>query len=354
VRESSKTLLATHVKDPKPTSLDIAHLAGVSQPTVSRALRNSPLVSEATRKKVQEVARKLNYKVDVNARNLRSQRNNTIALLLCEDPDSSGTLINPFFLSMMGSITRAAARAGYDVLISFQQLSDDWLADYEDANKADGIIFLGYGDYTSYANRIQALDEMNAHFITWGPVIEGQPGHFLGCNNAEGGYSAADHLLQLGRRNIAFLGDISEDFPEFHERYRGYVEAHEAHDAAPSPNLVIPCDSNSDHGFDAANALLESGHCFDAVFCASDLIAIGAMKAFTQAGLKLPQDVAVVGFDDIHSASFTSPALTTVKQKTVEAGEELVDSILKLIAGEDISSRLLPTELIVRESCGGR
>jgi transcriptional regulator with XRE-family HTH domain len=106
----------------KPTSFDIAFLAGVSQPTVSRALRGSPVVSLETRKRIEEIARQLNYRVDKNASNLRSQHSNTLALLLFEDPTPDDSQINPFFLSMLGSITRASARQGYDLLISFQQL----------------------------------------------------------------------------------------------------------------------------------------------------------------------------------------------------------------------------------------
>ena len=108
----------------KPTSFDIAFLAGVSQPTVSRALRGSPVVSLETRKRIEEIARQLNYRVDKNASNLRSQHSNTLALLLFEDPTPDDSQINPFFLSMLGSITRASARQGYDLLISFQQLSE--------------------------------------------------------------------------------------------------------------------------------------------------------------------------------------------------------------------------------------
>ena len=114
----------------KPTSFDIAFLAGVSQPTVSRALRGSPVVSLETRKRIEEIARQLNYRVDKNASNLRSQHSNTLALLLFEDPTADNSQINPFFLSMLGSITRASASRGYDLLISFQQLSRDWTQDY--------------------------------------------------------------------------------------------------------------------------------------------------------------------------------------------------------------------------------
>ena len=106
----------------KATSFDIAHLAGVSQSTVSRALNDSPLVNIATRQKVQEIARELNYQVDKNASNLRRQRSSTIALLLFEDPTSDDSLVNPFFLAMLGSITKACAAKGYDLLVSFQNL----------------------------------------------------------------------------------------------------------------------------------------------------------------------------------------------------------------------------------------
>ena len=160
------------MKDDKPTSFDIAFRAGVSQSTVSRALRNSPLVNEETRLKVQQIARELNYKVDKNASSLRSQQTKTIALLLCEDHGTGNSLINPFFLSMLGSITRATASRGFDLLISFQQFSEDWHADYEDANRADGIIFLGYGDYETFVKKLTYLTEVGAHFITWGQCLK--------------------------------------------------------------------------------------------------------------------------------------------------------------------------------------
>ena len=173
---------------------------------MSRALRNSPLVSKETRDKVQAIAKELNYKVDINARNLRSQSSKTLALLFCEDPGTGDSLINPFFLSMLGSITKASATRGYDLLISFQQDSEDWSADYEDAHRADGIIFLGYGDYRTYIERITHLDQLNAHFVTFGPVIEGQPGIFIGCDNLQSAYDATLHLASLGRKRIAFFG----------------------------------------------------------------------------------------------------------------------------------------------------
>src|SRR5687768_18443369 len=139
--------LAPRSMHERPTSFDIAYLAGVSQPTVSRALRGSPMVSAKTRERIESIAQQLNYKVDKNASNLRCQHSNTLALLLFEDPTPDDSQINPFFLAMLGSITRACAKRGYDLLVSFQQESGNWHVDYEDSRKADGVILLGYGDF---------------------------------------------------------------------------------------------------------------------------------------------------------------------------------------------------------------
>ena len=209
----------------KATSFDIAYLAGVSQPTVSRALRGSPQVREETRRRVEAIAQQLNYKVDKNASNLRCQRSNTLALLLFEDPTPDDSQINPFFHSMLGSITRACARNGYDLLISFQQQSGNWHEDYEDTRKADGLILLGYGDYLEYRGLLERLVDKGTHFVLWGVVEAGQPGLAVGSDNFKGSHEATQHLIRQGRRDIAFLGTASSQYPEFLERYRGYSRA---------------------------------------------------------------------------------------------------------------------------------
>src|SRR5689334_10654261 len=155
----------------KATSLVIAHLAGVSQPTVSRALRGSPMVNEATRSRILKIANELNYKVDKNASGLRSKHSGTLALLFFEDPAPDDSFINPFFVSMLAAITRACADRGYDLLLSFQQPdNDDWQAGFEDSRKADGIILLGYGDYQDYRSRLAFLISRGIHFVRWGAV----------------------------------------------------------------------------------------------------------------------------------------------------------------------------------------
>lgn len=342
------------MKPSQPTSRDIAHEAGVSQSTVSRALRNSPLVRPETRQKIVDIAAQLNYRVDKHAAGLRSRRSRTIALLLFEDPTSDDSQINPFFLSMLGNITRAAASHDYDVLVSFQQLSDHWHARYEASHRADGIILLGYGDYVSYGEKLQALADANAHFIIWGPMVDELPGHSLACDNIGGAERATSHLIRLGRRKIAFLGGASEHCPEFEQRHRGYRQALEAAGLQADPRLRVDADNQENSGSLAATSLLESGRSFDGIFAASDLIAIGAMRCLQESGLRVPGDVGVVGFDDIPAASYVTPGLTTVHQDTVRAGELLVANLIRSIAGEQVESSLLPPKLVVRQSCGGR
>jgi DNA-binding LacI/PurR family transcriptional regulator len=334
----------------KPTSFDIAFLAGVSQPTVSRALRGSPVVSLETRKRIEEIARQLNYRVDKNASNLRSQHSNTLALLLFEDPTPDDSLINPFFLSMLGSITRASARQGYDLLISFQQLSRDWSQDYEDSRKADGIILLGYGDYEEYRPRLDKLVQSGTHFVRWGPVLENEPGISVGSDNTQGGYDVTRHLLASGRRRIAFLGHATSHYPEFFDRFRGYERALFEAQATVDSALQVDAITTEEAGFQAANELRARGVEFDAIVAASDLIAIGALRALQEASIEVPRQVAVVGFDDIPAASLTNPPLTTVMQDTRRAGELLVETLLRQIAGDPAANSMIPTKLVVRKS----
>ena len=334
----------------RPTSFDIAYLAGVSQPTVSRALRGDRSVSPATRERIEAIARDLNYTVDKNASSLRSQRSNTIALLFFEDPTPDESMINPFFLAMLGSITRAAANRGLDLLISFQRLEDDWHVRYQDAHRADGLILLGYGDWTIYQQRLEQLRRQGTHFARWGSVSSDASGGTIGSDNHEAGRIAGTHLLERGRRRIAFLGHADSHYPEFASRYEGLCSALRAAGIESDPALQRDAVTSEEAGHRAAADLLARGAEFDAIFAASDLIAIGAMRALAEAGRSVPGDVAVVGFDDIPAASLTRPPLTTVMQDMRGAGERLVDTLLADIEGRQRPDPRLPTRLVVRES----
>ena len=202
-------------KKSKATSVDIAHRAGVSQATVSRVLRGSPLVNADTRASASRTrSSELNYKVDRHASSLRTQRAGTLALLLFEDPTPDDSHINPFFLSMLGSITRACARQGHDLLISFQQLSDDWHADYEDSMKADGLILLGYGDYLALRSKLEKLVEQEHAFRALGRGAAGPAGRIDRLRQLRrAGAWRAQHLIARAASRIAFLGDASQPLP---------------------------------------------------------------------------------------------------------------------------------------------
>ena len=341
------------MKDDKPTSFDIAYLAGVSQSTVSRALRGSPLVNLETRQKVEEIARQLNYQVDRTASRLRGKQTKTIALLLCEDPGWGDSQINPFFVAILSSIAHAVASHGYDLLLSFQQLSDDWGADFESAHRADGIILLGYGDHVSFRAKLEQLQQSGAHFVSWGSQVDNLADTcIVGCDNFRSGQAMTEHLLALGRQRIVFIGDISEQSPEFAERYQGYCQALTAANSEPAPELQVNIVSSSEEsGYQAIRNLMQKNVSFDAVFGASDLIALGALQALVDAQYQVPDQVSVVGFDDIPIAAYAHPPLTTMRQDTQAAGTLLVDKLLKIIAGETVESVLVPTELVIRKSC---
>lgn len=334
----------------RPTSFDIAELAGVSQPTVSRALSGNPSVSAATRARVIAAAKDLNYTVDKNASGLRRQHSRTIALLFFEDPTPDDTLINPFYLSMLGSLTRACAMAGYDLLISFQQLSGDWHVDYEDSRKADGILLLGYGDYVTARPRLEQLVGQGTHFVRWGAARDGQVGTTVGSDNQQGGYLAGKHLIDQGRRSIAFLGTTTAGSPEFVERWTGFKHALDEARIAHDPRLAIAAMPTEESGRIAAIRLLDQDVAFDAIFATSDLAALGAMRALHDARVDVPGDVSIVGFDDLAAARLSEPPLTTIAQDARVAGETLVATLIATIEERSPDSVLLPVRLVVRGS----
>ena len=334
----------------KVTSFDIAALAGVSQPTVSRALRGDRTVSEATRLRIEAIARQIGYKVDRHASSLRSGHSNTLALLFFEDPLPDGSYINPFFLSMLGSILMTCAQRGYDLLTSFQQLSSDWHVDYEDSRKADGLILLGYGDYEVYRARLEQLAVQGTQFVRWGAVEPGGSDATIGCDNVLGGNEAGRHLAARGCRHVAFLGDASDHYPEFRDRYRGLCGALREAGLTVDPGLHVDTLSIEQAGYEATRRLIGRGIAFDGIFAASDLIALGALRALNEIGIDVPDDVAVVGFDDIPAAGLGRPPLTTVAQDYSRAGPLLVDTLIRRINGEAAANRVLAPRLVVRTS----
>ncbi len=331
---------------------DLAALAGVSIATVSRALNDSASVNAGTKRRIWQIAREHNYPFRPSMPAMLSGASATIAIVV---PPPQGRkagrqvyLSDPFLLELLGRIGEAARDSDCDLLISHvQPRTFDDLAELMAANRAGGTIFLGQ---SSLHDRFNKLAETERRFVVWGAELPGQRYGSVGSDNFRGGQRAAAHLLRLGRRRLAFFGDT--EAPEAMQRFEGYRKALDEADIPFDPDLVRPLYFEIDSAAAAVSGLLADGARFDGIIAASDAIAVGAVRGLAQAGVRVPEDVSVVGYDDVLLARCARPALTTVSQNLAEAGRLLVSRLLSANDRRPILSQRVTTELIVRESCG--
>ncbi|MGA1341517.1 MAG: LacI family DNA-binding transcriptional regulator [Hyphomonas sp.] len=327
---------------------DLAAIAGVSIATVSRALNDSPAVNDETKRRVWKIAREQNYHFRPSMPALLSGASSTIAVVIPTPQARQTQVSDPFFQELIGGIAEAARASSCDILIShLAPKSQDDLASLMAANRADGVIFLGQ---SMLHDRFNKLAETESRFIVWGAELAGQKYCSVGSDNLRGGMRATSHLLNLGRRRIAFLGDTAA--PEVQQRYEGYVEAHRRIGLPVDPALVVPAQFEISYAESAVDGLL--GRCLniDGIFAAGDLIALGAIRSLLKADRKVPEEVAVIGYDNIQLSAYTHPSLTTISQDMGKAGRLMVSKLLSATESSPMRSERLPTELIVRESCG--
>ncbi|PZN92073.1 MAG: LacI family transcriptional regulator [Alphaproteobacteria bacterium] len=325
---------------------DLAALAGVSIATASRALNDSPAVNARTKQLIWKLARENDYPFRRSMPAGPIGADATIAIIVPRPQGRDARLSDPFFLELFAGVGEAARDRGCDLIFSHvSPTSFDALHAAVTTSRANGIIFLGQSLLHHDFNR---LAETEARFVVWGAEVPSQRYCSVGSDNLLGGRRATLHLARLGRRRIVFLGDT--DAVESAQRLRGYQAGLEVAGLAFDPALVIPAHFDIDAAGAMVDALIASGRPFDAIVAASDLIALGAIRALTRAGRSVPADVSVIGYDDIPFARLASPALSTVAQDTIQAGRLLVSKLLG--QGDDIRSERMPTPLIIRESCG--
>ncbi|MYM69744.1 substrate-binding domain-containing protein [Pseudoduganella sp. FT55W] len=325
---------------------DIARLAGVSTSTVSRALAGSKLISEETRTRVMELARSLNYSINIGAQNLRMKQNRTVGVVVPYDPATRQHLSDPFFLSMLGSLADALTEQGFDMLVSRVDASElDAAAAPFDTGRVIGIVLIGQWRHHDQLNQLAAR---HVPIVVWGAQLPQQLYCTVGGDNVAGGALAGAHLLAQGRQRIAFFGDIN--LPEIGQRYQGLCRALAQAGMAADPALQVQASFVPDGGRLAVEELQRRGVAYDAVFAGSDLMAMTAINSLRQLGIEVPRQVAVVGYDDIELSSYFHPPLTTVQQPIQAAGRALVASLLELTEGRPAPSLQLPTQLIVRAS----
>jgi len=332
---------------PGPAKMaDIARLAGVSPSTVSRALAGSPLVAKKQRDAIVRLAREHGYVVNATARNLRLQRTETLSVVIPLGHEASQPLTDPFFAEMLGHLADEITQRGYGMFLQkVLPPMEDWLARLIASGRSDGIIVIGQ---STEHEALEAAAEKYRPLVVWGGHVGHQSYCTVGTDNIGGAMAAVDHLLSIGRKRVVFLGDPTG--PEIALRYAGYRQALEQ--AGEEPQHVVPAHLTADAAYDTMRALIASRRRFDAVFAASDVIAISAIRAIAAAGLRVPEDVAVVGFDDVAFAKHTNPPLTTIRQDLQRGARLLVDLTFRRMAGEDTPSVTMPAELVVRESSG--
>ncbi|HEX5393940.1 MAG TPA: LacI family DNA-binding transcriptional regulator [Rhodocyclaceae bacterium] len=333
----------------KPSRLqmaDLARLAGVSVATVSRALSKSSLVNEQTRQRIEELASSLNYSVNVAAQNLRLKENRTVALVLPYSEQARQEVSDPFFLSMIGSVANVLTDHGMEML--FSRVSEEHLDSIGQlylTGRAMGIIVIGQWHHHEVLNQ---LAMRRIPMVVWGARMPQQLYCVVGSDNVAGGFAATDHLLSLGRKRILFLGDV--ELPEAAQRYQGYLDAHKQRGVPVAPNFCVAVPFEAEAARDAIASLCMGAVQFDAVFAASDLLAMTVINALSQRGYRVPEAISVVGYDDIEVARYFTPHLTTIRQPIAEASAAMVDSLLSMADGEAVESKQFAVKLIERES----
>ena len=325
---------------------DIAKLAGVHASTVSRALAGSPLVEQSMRDRIFKLAQEHGYVVNATARNLRLKRTQTLSVAIPLQHETGQALTDPFFVNMLGHLADEITQRGYGMFLQkILPPMENWLPKLIAAQRSDGIIVIGQS--TEHA-ALEAAAKNYFPLVVWGGHFEHQSYCTVGTDNVGGARMAVEHLLNAGRRRIAFLGDPA--IPEISLRHDGYRLALARAPRGITTDRIVPAHMTADTAYEAMRAYIRSGAKFDAVFAATDVIAISAIRAAVASGLSVPDDIAVVGFDDIPMAAHVHPSLTTVRQDLQRGAKTLVDLVLRRIEGEETPSATMPAELIVRES----
>ncbi len=325
---------------------DLAKMAGVSKSTVSRALQNSELINIETREMIQRLAKLHNYRLNTQARNFRLKESLTIAVLIPSAENAKWQISDSFFIELLGAISVSLMERGHDMLLSGLNLHQEDLSGMGPSKiNCDGIIVIGQADIHERLNLMaQTYDSM----VVWGAQLDGQRYCTVGGDNLLGGRLATQHLIEQGFKRIAIIGD--HHTPEALLRYQGYEQALAEAGLEIDPALLIVTDGQRDAGYQATLRLLSSGVPFDAIFALSDAIAMKAINALDAHGLSVPENVAVVGYDDISLTRYYTPSITTVHQDRELGGRLLVEKLLNIIDGQAATSSVLPTNLVVRNS----
>ncbi|HRR90894.1 MAG TPA: LacI family DNA-binding transcriptional regulator [bacterium] len=324
---------------------EVAKEAGVSPSTVSRALNGFPGISEKTRERIVEIARKLNYRPNYRGQILTTQNTKNIGLLITD-------ITNPFFPELVMGAEEYASKSGYTVLLGNTSESEEKETNYLDffsRGPVDGIIISASRVSNEH---IIMLAEEGLPIVVINRILEHPKISYVSTDMEKGGYLATMHLLRLGHSKIAFInGPKHSEVSQ--RRLEGYKKALKEVGVDYNPDLISFNVPVSESGYKEAIKLLCTGEAPTAIFTYNDVMAFGVIKAAKELGIKIPEELSVVGFDDIFFSSFTDPPLTTIKQFKEELGRMAVELLFKLMEGER-ESLLIEPELIIRNTTSRR
>jgi LacI family transcriptional regulator len=329
------------------TVADVARVAGVSGATVSHVLNGTRYVSDETKQKVQRAIEELRYEVNSVAQSLKRNRSQMFGLIVSD-------IANPFFTAVVRGVEDVAQRRGYNVILC--NTDEDPARELRSLQllhqkRADGVLLSPTGIHHGYLDR---LLEAAYPLVCFDRVLPGVSCDAVVLDNVAGSYQAVDHLVALGHRRIGIVGGVGRVGTST-ERLEGYRRALLANGIIEEPDLVREGNSRLDGGFARTIDLLELPNPPSAIFVTNNLMTLGAIAALQSRGLRIPGDVAIVGFDDFEWAMILRPRLTTVAQPTYEFGQMAAELLIARIeqgVGDAPRRVLLTPTLRIRESCG--
>ena len=326
---------------------DIAKASGVSRSTVSRVINGDKKVKPETRAKVTEIIGQYNFQPNLAARGLAAGRTNVLGLVI---PEVVAKIFSdPYFPLLIQGVSTACNELQYTVML--------WLAEPEyERRMMNQILHNGLVDGVIVSSMlmddpiVQSLNRSKMPFILVGrhPTLDV---NYLDVDNCQAGVEATTHLIRMGRKRVATITG-PQNMIAGYDRYQGYLDALRQRNVAFCPELVVEGDFSEMSGYTCMKSLLH--HAVDAVFVASDAMAYGAMRAIHEANLRIPEDIAVIGFDDLPRSASTIPALTSVRQPVHRMGSIVAKTLVDIIHHPNNRPIhvVLPTELVIRESCG--
>ncbi len=324
---------------------DLARIAGVSVSTISRALAGNQLIKLDTRNRIMALAREHGFQPNLVARNLRLKRTDAIGVILPLGHQADQHLTDPFFLTLIGHLADALTDRGYDMLLRKVVPEDDlWLDRIVTSGRVDGVIVIGQ---SNQARAIQRVAQTYEPLVVWGAILPDQNYVTVGSDNVGGGLLATSHLIAQGRKRLLFLGD--DNAPEIAHRKAGFDQACAAAGLGNAAH-VVRVGMVADAAYEDLLVAIDGTPEVDGVVAASDVIAIAAIRALGTLGRTVPDDVAVVGFDDVPISQHVVPPLTTVAQDMRRGADLLVVKLLQIIAGGKAASEQMTPTLVERRS----